>query len=284
LVRVNADFSPTYLDREMRDMAAAPPQAVFLGDSVLWGFALEPEQTAVAMLRARGCDCRNLSFKSSSPPNYYALVRLMERYGVRPKLVVLEVNQAALTRANGAYATLHPALAELAFPLLSEDDRKTLDVQRPSAINAALDRIVSSGWGLYAWRADIRETLAPTPDALPARAPTADDFYNEYDLTPLDASNVGVRYFEKTADALRANGIPTLAILTPTNHQLLHEYIDGPEYRANVLYLKRLFESRGAKVLDLDRAFPGSDFFDSAHLKPDAQLRFAAMLRSELPR
>jgi hypothetical protein len=284
LARVNADFSPAYLQRELRGMSAAPPQVVFLGDSVLWGFALEPRQTAVSILRARGCDCRNLAFKAGSPPNYYALVRLMEHAGVHPKLVVLEVNQGVLTKANRAYATLHPALAELAAPLLSDGDRTALGVPAPGGFTAALDRIASGAWGLYAMRADIKELLDPAPDAVPAKPPAADTFFAEYDLTPLGESNVGVRYLEKTADALRADGTPVLAIMTPTNHDLLHDYIDGPEYRANLSYLERLLESRGARVADLDAAFRGRDFFDNAHLKPAAQVRLATMIAREFPR
>jgi hypothetical protein len=282
---VNTDFSAAYLQRELQAMATTPPQAVFMGDSVLWGFSLKPQQSAVAILVSKGCDCRNLSFKASSPPNYYALVRLMQQYGVRPKLVVLEINQALFTKANNAYATLHPAVAQLAGPLLTPADRTALGIRAPAnPAKEELERIASSVSLLYALRADFRETLDPAPDAPPTRHPTADDFFAEYDLTPLGDGNVGVRYLEKTADALRAAGIPVLAFMTPTNHELLHEYIDGPEYRANLTYLQRLLASRGAKVLDLDRAFPGSAFYDSAHLKPPAQVRLAQILQQAMSR
>jgi hypothetical protein len=285
LSRVNTDFSPAYLQRELETISSAPPQVVFIGDSVLWGFALKPQQTAIGILASRHCDCLNLSFKASSPPNYYALVRLLQQYHVRPKLVVLEANQSVLTKANKAYATLHPALAALAGPLLSADDRKTLGLQTSgSDFTRGLDKLLSSLWEPYAFRADLRETLDPTPDALPAQPPTADTFYAEYDLTPLDDTNVGVHYLEETVDALHAARIPVLAIMTPTNHELLHEYIDGPEYRANVTYLTRLFEARGARVLNLDRAFPASSFYDSAHLKPAAQVRLAQILQREISR
>lgn len=280
LERVNTDFSAAYLQRELRAMSASPPQAVFLGDSVLWGYRLKPNQTAVAILASRGCNCKNLSFKASSPPNYYALTRLMEQYGVRPKIVVLEIDQRVLNQANSAYATLHPAVAELAGPLLSPADRKTLGIQSPGkAGKDELERIGSSISLLYAMRADIRETLYPTPDAVPVRHPTADMFEGEYDLSPLSDQNVGVRYLEKTADTLRAAHIPVLAFMTPTNHALLHDYIDGPEYRSNVRYLQQLLEQRGVRVLNFDRAFSRGDFYDYAHLKAAAQVRLAGMLQ-----
>jgi hypothetical protein len=132
-------------------------------------------------------------------------------------------------------------------------------------------------------RADIRETLFPPPDAAAPQHPTADMFVGEYDLNPLNDANVGVRYLEKTADALRAAQILTLAFMTPTNHALLHDYIDGPEYRHNLIFLQRALERRGVRVVDLDRAFSASDFYDYAHLKASAQTRLADILEKELP-
>jgi hypothetical protein len=40
----------------------------------------------------------------------------------------------------------------------------------------------------------------------------------------------------------------------------------------------------GARVLDLDSAFPAGDFIDNAHLTPAGQRRLAAVLGRELPR
>ncbi len=285
LGRVNTDFSSAYLQRELRDMAASPPQAVFLGDSVLWGFRLEPQQTAVALLSAKGCRCINLSFKSSSPPNYYALTELLLHYGVRPKLVVLEIDQRVLNQANDAYRTLHPAVAELAAPLLSSNDRIILGLQpQGESLKDRLDRLASAAFPMYAMRADIRETLFPLADAAAPKHPTADMYEGEYDLNPLTDANIGVRYMEKTADALRAARILMVAFMTPTNHALLHDYIDGPEYRYNLMFLQHELERRGVRVVDLDRAFSASDFYDYAHLKASAQARLAALLGKELPR
>ncbi len=285
LSRVNADFSSAYLRRELQGMAASSPRAIFLGDSVLWGFRLKPEQAAVSLLAARGCRCINLSFKGSSPPNYYALTKLLLRYGAKPRLVVLEIDQRVLNPMNGAYRTLHPAVAELVMPMMPLADRKALRLL-PIGDNPArkIEQIAAVLLPLYAMRADIRETLDPPPEPAIVAHPNADMFVGEYDLSPLSDANVGVRYLEKTVDALRAARVPTLAFMTPTNHTLLHEYIDGPDYRNNLLFLKRLLERRGVRVMNFDEAFSAPDFYDYAHLRASAQVRLAALLEKELPR
>ncbi|HET9393774.1 MAG TPA: hypothetical protein VFO29_09700 [Candidatus Rubrimentiphilum sp.] len=285
LDRMTTDFSAAYLQRELESMAASPPQVVFLGDSVLWGFYLKANQNAISILASQGCRCRNLSFKASSPPNYYALANLLLRYGVRPKLVVLEIDQRVLNPVNNAYSRLHPAVADLASPLLSSADRKLLiPPAQDNSLEIRLGRVASALSVLYAMRADLREMLQPVPDTLPVRHPTADLFEGEYDLTPLTDGNVGVRYLEKTVDALRRARIPIVAFMTPTNHTLLHSYIDGPEYGENLRFLQRMLERHGARVLNLDRAFSGKDFYDYAHLRATAQIRLAQILGRELPR
>src|ERR1700742_3682635 len=92
LSRFTSDFSPTYLRREIAAAASLPGQTVFLGDSVLWGYRLRADQTAVSVLTSQGCSCRDFAFKNGGPPNYYVLTRLLLQNGARPKAVVLEVN------------------------------------------------------------------------------------------------------------------------------------------------------------------------------------------------
>ncbi len=128
-------------------------------------------------------------------------------------------------------------------------------------------------------RTDIREALYGDVDAAPAQPITADMLEGTYDLSPLSEKNAGVRYLEQTVAALHAAGVPVLAFLTPTNHQLLHEYIDVPAYRANAAFLRAVVERRGARVLDLDRAILAREFLDEAHLTPEGQRRLAALLR-----
>jgi hypothetical protein len=284
LTRLTTDFSPEYLKRELYSIAAPPrAQTIFFGDSVLWGYRLQADQTAISILARNGCACRNLAFKSGSAPNYYALARLFAAIGVHPKVVVIEVNQRAFNPMDNAYRALHPAIAVLADPLLTPVDRATLGLPPAKVgLGGQLDRAFARLSALYAMRSDIRETLYGDDIGAPLPHPSAALFDGAYDLTPLSEKNVGVRYLEKTADLLRRAGIPVIAFMTPTNHALLRDLIDTPEYTENGVYLRRLLERRGARVLDLDTAFPGQDFFDNAHLRPAGQQRLAAILQKAL--
>jgi hypothetical protein len=283
LSRLDADFSPALLQRRLEALAAQP-QVVFMGDSGLWGYALTPDRNAVSILAKEGCRCVNLSFEAGGPPNYYALAALLVRYRVRPALVVLQINQAAFSPADQSYKSIQPSVASLAAELLTNRDRAALDV--PALDNGMLARAarrLSSWWLVYGARADLRAQIVGDTDVLPKKAPSADDFLGTYDLSPLDESNVGVRYLEKAVDLLRAQGIPIVAFLTPTNHALLHEYIDVPAYAANAAYLEKVLERRGVRVIDLDRAVPAGEFFDNVHLTARGQRRLAAVLARSVP-
>jgi hypothetical protein len=279
LARLTTDFSPAYLRRELRDIAGSPPQTIFFGDSVLWGYRVGADQTAVAILASRGCACRNFAFKSGNSPNDYALARLFVASRIRPAAVVIEVNQAVLNEADREYQTLHPGIAVLAEPFLTPADRTslTLPPERSLAVSR-LENLISSLSSLYAMRSDIRETWLDDAAQSPMQRLTPELFEGTYNLAPLTESNVGVRYLERTADVLHAAGIPTLAFLTPTNHALLHEYIDNTQYRSNAAYLKRLFQRRAIPMLDLDATFPTNEFIDNAHLTVAGQRRLAAVL------
>ena len=279
LTRLTTDFSPAYLHRELARLAAGPPPSIFFGDSVLWGYRIGPDQTAVAMLAAGGCVCANLAFKSGNPANDYALARLLVASRTHPAVVVIEVNQAVLNAADREYQTLHPGIAALADPLLTPADRSRLTVPPPPSW---AEDALSSVSLLYAMRSDLRETLFEEPAQAPIRRMTPDLFEGTYNLVPLTSANVGVDYLERAVDVLHRAGIRTLAFLTPTNHALLHDYIDNWQYRANDAYLSRTLERHGAQVLDLDAAFPTGEFIDNAHLTVDGQRRLARILNDHL--
>ena len=279
LGRLATDFSPAFLRRELDALAARPRAVVFFGDSVLWGYRLPNDRTAVAILAARGCACTNLAFKSGNPPNDYALARAFHERGVRPRLVVIEVNQRVLSEADPEYRTLHPGVAALATAYLTGADRAALDIPRANGgIGGTLDEAAARASLLYAMRSDIREVLYHDDRESPPQRVTAAQFEGTYDLSPLTARNAGVRYLERTVASLRADGISVIAFLTPTNHLLLHEYIDSGAYEANGTFLRRLLERSGARVLDLDRAFPAHEFIDNDHLTVAGQRRLAAIL------
>ncbi|MBV8284015.1 MAG: hypothetical protein JO175_05145 [Candidatus Eremiobacteraeota bacterium] len=282
--RFSTDFSSTFLLRRIQALKASGPEVVFMGDSSLWGYGLPPGSNAVAILAAEGCPCANLAFKAGSPPNYYALALLLQAAGYRPKLVVLEINQPAFNPADQGYATLHPGLATVARPLLDRPDWVALGLSTaPSSLPAEADRWLSSLWLVYGARADLRASILGDTDVVPKEPPPADAFLGTYDLAPLDERNTGVHYLEKTADLLRRQGIPAVAFFTPTNHALLHEYIDVPEYASNGRYIAHLLERRGVAVIDLDRAFPAADFIDNTHFTKQGQRRLAAVLARRIP-
>lgn len=283
VTRMTADFSATLLRRQLLALAASPGRTVFLGDSVLWGYRLPADENAVSILDERGIATRNLAFKAGSPANYYALTRLMLAAGIRPRAVVIEINQKTFNEADAAYQTLHPSVASLAYPLLNGADRALLRLSAPpSGLAVRLDRTLSSLWLAYALRSDIRDVLygdgdAPLPDRL---SPAL--FEGTYDLAPLEAGNVAVHFLAETAATLRRARIPALAFMTPTNHALLKEYIDNRQYRSNGVYLETLLRRYGVRVVDLDARFASADFLDNDHLTAKGQLRLAAELERML--
>lgn len=302
-LRVVTDFSATYLEREMLRSVARPPQIVFSGDSVLWGYRLPVAKTAAARLRARGYQIYNVAFEGGSPVNTYAMLRLLIHFGVRPRQFVFNVNQKEFNPADSAYNKLHPALYEAVEPMLSPKDLDLIEMPtHPSTIDAKIDHAVAHASSLYAMRTDMRETLFGDVDAshalddlirrasgYAARAeiahrPTPDKFEGTYALDPLDDRNVSVHFLRETVDLLRAHHIASLAILTPTNHTLLHDFIDAPPYVANLSYVRRLLKLGGVRVIDLDRRFRPNEFLDNDHLTADGNAKLTSLLEPELIR
>jgi len=298
--RVSDNFSPAYLEREVEALAHDPPQTIFIGDSVLWGYKLPAADAAPTLLRRKGLAASNLSFEGGSPANTYAMLRLLESHGVHPRLVVFNVNQKEFSQADSAYQKLHPSLETLSWNLLTADERKLLTPTPPSTtqkpIEVQLDRWVTSFWQLYALRSDIREWLFGDVDAVhalddaiqaasgakartdAAHKPTPDRFEGTYDLSPIDEQNVSLIFLEKTIALLARDHIPAIAILTPTNHTLLHEFIDVPEYEKNLAFTHKLLASGGVRVIDLDKAFKAAEFIDNDHLTAAGNQRLAGTL------
>lgn len=303
LDRFSDNFSTAYLERELGSLARQPPAIVFLGDSVFWGYRLQPQQDVVSVLERKGLHGRNLSFEGGSPANTYAMLRLLKARGVRPELVVFNVNQKEFNPSDSAYQKLHPSLEALAAPLLKPSERAALTpTVRRDTFEARLDEAISARWRFYALRSEIREALFSNLDAAHAlddivqtlsgakartdamHRPTPDRFEGTYDLTPLDAQNVSVQFVRKTAELLQHEHIPAIAILTPTNHALLHEYIDSPEYQKNLAYVRELLERSGVLVIDLDRKFKTKEFIDNDHLTAAGNQHLAEILQPALAR
>jgi len=297
--RLSEDFSAAYLQRAVRE-DHLQEKVVVVGDSALWGYRVKPSEAAVSRLGSSPMPVENFAFEGGSPANAYALLRLMVVQGVRPKAVLFNVNLKEFNAADSAYQTLYPGLEQLVWQDLTPEERGLLKPTRLTTFDAKADAMLSSFWALYGMRADIREQLFGTPDAVTAvrnqieklsgesaradaaHVPTADKFMGTYDLSPLSDLNVEVIFLTKFATLLQEQHIPAVAILTPTNHGLLHDYIDTPDYDNQLAYVSALLRKHGARVLNYDHAFRPSEFFDNDHLTAAGNERFGALLRKDV--
>lgn len=295
LDRLDPNFSAAYLNRAIARIGS--DRLVVLGDSVLWGYRLRASESAASIVGASGIPTVNLAFEGGSLPNTYAVLRLMQRAGVRPRAVLFNVNLKEFNPADSAYDRLSPAVETSVWPALSAGEQRLLRRTQSDAFEARATASLSRAWALFALRNDLRGALFGEADAVTAvrrtvnrlsgetaraerlHVPTPDRFLGTYDLSALTGANVEVAYLRATAALLRRERIPAVAVLTPVNHRLLHELIDVPAYEAQRRYLRAILEQQGVRVVDYDHAFAAADFFDNDHLTAPGNRKFAAMLR-----
>ena len=300
--RLPQHFSTAYFDRLLDDRRNAPGLVVLAGDSVVWGYKLEADRSLGAQLQAAlpQQPILNLSVEGGSPANTYVAVSELLRHGVRPRLVVLNLNLKEFSPGDRSYERILPAFerAARALPAAERSGMVFQDGSHPTAAAQAIERV----WAFYRYRTDIRQLLFGDADAasrlstiaqdLSGRsarqtaidAPTADKYLGTYDLTPITAANASLHYTALTLRALHARGIPVLAFATPANHALLHDTIDVPEYDANRARVAAAARADGARVVDYDRAFAGDAFFDNDHLKAGPTRALAERLAAEIGR
>ncbi|HTV93170.1 MAG TPA: hypothetical protein VMG98_10675 [Verrucomicrobiae bacterium] len=302
-LRLPEQYSPTYLRLVLSDIPRDRSTTVLLGDSVLWGYKLRADQTAAAILQTSDQSTRivDLAYEGGSTVNDDVMLRALRRVGVRPATVIANVNIKEFNPGDSAYSTLHPSLERLSEHALTPGDSNVLDLHfRNSDLNRILNDDVESIWRFYALRSDLREQLFGSDDAAGAllalvhgvtgereteaalHVPTPDRFLGTYDLTPIGADNVAFTYYRSFVDRLCRNRIPSLLFLTPTNHQLLHEYIDDPNYDANLARLEHIPHCSGVRILNWDRAIPPRYFLDNDHLNPEGQRRLAQLISRAL--
>ena len=298
LERLDPNFSSAYLQRTIARIGGAHP-VVVLGDSVLWGYRLRARESAASIIAAGGVPTVNLSFEGGSMPNTYAVLRLMERAGARPKAVLFNVNLKEFNPADSAYDTLYPGVESTAWSVLSPEEQKLLRRTRTDSFEARADAWLSRVWALYALRSDLRGAVFGEADAVTAlkrtvnrmsgeasraealHAPTPERFVGTYDLSELTDANVEVRYLHATVALLQRERIRGIAILTPVNHRLLHDYVDVPEYERQRRYVRTILERGGVRVVDYDRAFAAADFLDNDHLTARGNRKLASMLERD---
>ena len=297
--RMPQQFSAAYLDRITGQLPSKRHLVLVLGDSVLWGYGVDAKDAAMSVLRQDygESDLINLSFQGGSPENTYVLLRSLLEEGVRPQLVLFNVNLKEFNPADPSYRKLFPAVEDENRAQLDREDQRLLAINPENrAVSALLDQYVGRYWQLYHFRSDIKQAmfgeddmarwLAARVEALTgtnarrtaAHRPTPNRFIGTYDLTPLGPGNVAFQYFEKTGRLLKTNHVRAIAFFTPTNHKLLHEFIDTPEYDDNVTALQRLASRYGIATLNLDRAVPSREFIDNDHLTVQGNRRLAQLL------
>ncbi len=296
--RLPEQFSPAYLSLYLRDVPRGKPVVAFLGDSVLWGYKINQTDSAVADLQrdVPGAQMLNLSYEGGSIPNSEVMLRTLLHSGLRPAGIVLQINVKEFNQVDSAYRTLHPSLERAATDLLTPDDRRVLQMHAPTDLNAKLNRFVERIWRFYRFRSDLREQIFGTDDMAGAlvnaakritgtaaaeelaHRPTTEKFLGTYDLAPIDRQNVGMEYYQQLMRELCAAKVPTLVFLTPTNHRLLHDYIDVPEYDENLRRLMAVPHCGAIRIVNLDRLIPSRMFLDNDHLDRDGQRILAARL------
>jgi hypothetical protein len=298
-LRLPEQFSAIYLERYVASLRSVHAPVIVMGDSSLWGYKTPASDSAPAVLARLlpAANFVNLSYEGGSPVNSEVLLRYLLQAGVRPRLVVFNVNQKEFNPSDSAFKRLRPSLQVAAEQELTVRDRAELDLQNRSAVNDRLSDLVARLWALYGYRTDLREALFGTDDMATllthvagtlsgytfrqaqAEAPTAERFLGTYDLTPLDSSNISYQRLVALAALLERAHVPAIGILTPTNHTLLHDYIDNSVYGANVATAARMLRSKGVTTLNLDAAIPAGDFIDNDHLTSEGNRRFAELLR-----
>jgi len=224
------------------------------------------------------------------------MIRILLAAGIRPREIVFNVNQKQFNVEDSAYQKLYPSVEEVAWALTPDLDRSALVPVLENTRDARIDRALSTVWQMYGMRSDLRDALFGTSDAAHAiqevvesasgakrdtdteHRPTPDKFEGTYDLTPLAKGNVNFDALAEIGAILQREHISAVAILTPTNHRLLHDYIDVPDYRQNLERTRFQLQRYGVRVLNLDERFPANDFIDNDHLTTLGNAAFASVL------
>jgi len=302
--RLPEQFSPAYLSRIVADHRDDRNLVVFLGDSMLWGYGLRASDAMPSVLSPSLAPLRvlNLSYEGGSSANTYFMLSYLLAHGVRPALVVFNVNSKETNPDDSAYNRLQPSLERVVAPLIISSDRSRLNLQPPPTLSQQLDRAVEGVWMLYSLRTDLREACFGDADLASAalgwvqhltgaqgrqkalHVPTPDKFLGTYDLEPLAKDNVDFYYLRKTSELVRSQHLRAVAFLTPTNHRLLADYINTPDYDRKLDTLAAAVRAEGVPILNLDRTIPAGDFIDNDHLTIQGNIRLAESILPALRR
>jgi hypothetical protein len=273
-----------------------------LGDSTLWGYHLAEPDGAVAQLAEERPQRRflNLSYEGGSVVNSLFALRLVLARGVQPDAVIVNLSSKEFNPEDSSYKRLQPSLERAIDGTFTARDRATLSTLPPPTLGDRLDSAVGSVWALYRQRTDVRVALFGFDDVAGlvtdrihsltgetrryafAHRPRAEAFLSTYDLEPPGPDNVEAVSLRELRNLLVSHHIPTVAFLTPTNHQLLRNTVDDPGYRSNLRLIAGAMRGAGIRVVDLDGLNVGPHFIDNDHLDADGSRVLATRLAREL--
>jgi hypothetical protein len=299
--RLPEQFSTAYLNAYVDTYREGSPVLV-VGDSALWGYELPPREAPVEQLEAlRPHDTfLNLSYEGGSIVNSLYALRLVLARGVRPSVVIVNLNNKEFNAADSAYKRLLPALERAVSPQLAARDRALLTTLPAPTLADRLDALVGSVWALYRQRVDVRVALFGQDDFAglltagvhyvtgeqrryeQSHRPTPAAFLGTYDLDPIAGDNVEEIALRELRDELVREHIPAIAFLTPTNHALLAGTTSDPGYAVNLATIARTMRGPGIDVVDLDRLDVGPHFLDNDHLDAAGARVLALRLAHEL--
>ncbi|PZR59015.1 MAG: hypothetical protein DLM50_01930 [Candidatus Meridianibacter frigidus] len=297
--RLPEHFSSSYLTRYVDQFKGQGNLLVVVGDSVLWGYGVPPQDSTVAVLRREfpNLAVLNLSYEAGSPINVDFLLRYLLARGLRPRAVLFDLNPISFNQTTSSYDTLNAALARVCVPdLVSSFDRERLNAGSSAAtrdVSERTDRFLEQHWLLYGLRVDMHQALFGDVDASTAlwgrintsRASGGAPAYAQmYDLTPLGRQNVAYAYTEHSFAMLGAQHIPMLGFLTPTNHALVHTFVDVRAYDENLQRLQQLGHRYGVRILNFDRLLAQKNFIDNTHLTTAGNRRLAKALSPAIVR
>ena len=273
------------------------PQALLLGDSVLYGSALRERgdpawrhhslgQALQDRFGAKGVETVELSGDGLYPAD---LAALWATEG-RPHLsaVVLELNPRMFADEPGNSATAYSRR------FLAPD--QPLDAAERVSQASHLFRTCRLASHLL-WQPSRIQALTALFNRWMPPSPAAglDDDLGDallnlkirpyYDAPAMGPQHAGWLALQRLADGLKAQGPPVLVFLTPQNHARIADLVDAKGYAANRRLVAELFRSRGLAYRDwADRAPVRGAFLDHCHLDAAGNQELADWALQELPR
>jgi hypothetical protein len=131
---------------------------------------------------------------------------------------------------------------------------------------------------------DRPENLYKVYDQFEWLEPEIEHLRKVFRVEPLDETNLGYRYLEKSVRLIREENLPAAFYLSPVNFTLLDRYaaVDRESWEKNSEKLTELFRLRDLPCYDLQETVDDQCFHDSLHLVDRGNREVAAILFGRL--